>query len=80
MKKKNEKWRLCIDFINLNEACPKDNYSLLRNDQLVEATTGHELLSFMDAYSILAIIRSRCTHKMKTEPPSLLVGESIVTR
>ena len=50
MKKKNEKWRVCMDFINLNEACPKDSYPLPRIDQLVEATTDRELLSFMDAY------------------------------
>jgi len=51
VKKKNGKWRDCIDFTNLNEACPKDSYPLLRIDQLVDATAGHELLSFMDAYS-----------------------------
>ena len=39
-----------IDFTNLNEACPKDSFPLPRIDWLVEATTGHELLSFMDAY------------------------------
>jgi len=36
--------------MNLNEACPKDNYLLPKIDQLVEAMTGHKLLSFMDAY------------------------------
>jgi len=50
VKKKNGKWRGCIDFTNLNEACPKDSYPLLRIDQLVEATAGHEFLSFIDAY------------------------------
>ena len=48
MKKRNEMWRVCINFINLNEA---DSYPLLKIDQLVEAMAGHELLSFMDAYS-----------------------------
>jgi len=51
MKKKNRKWRVCIDFTNLNEACPKDSYPLPRIDQPVEVTAGHELLSFMDTYS-----------------------------
>ena len=50
VKKKNGKWSVCIDFTNLNEACPKDSYPLLKTDQLVEAIAGHELLSFMDAY------------------------------
>jgi len=39
------------DFTNLNEAYPKDSYPLLRIDRLIEASGGHELLSFMDAYS-----------------------------
>ncbi|PON52662.1 hypothetical protein PanWU01x14_207720, partial [Parasponia andersonii] len=51
VKKPNGKWRTCIDFTDLNKACPKDSFPLLRIDQLVDATSGHELLSFMDAYS-----------------------------
>jgi len=50
VKKKNEKWRFCIDFKNLNEAYPKDSYPLPRIDQLVETMTRYELFSFMDAY------------------------------
>ncbi|KAK0593866.1 hypothetical protein LWI29_007560 [Acer saccharum] len=33
------------------QACPKDSFPLPRIDQLVDATAGHETLSFMDAYS-----------------------------
>ena len=51
VKKKNEKWRTSVDFTNLNKACPKDNFPLSRIDQLVDATVGHQLFSFMDAYS-----------------------------
>ncbi|KAL5551786.1 hypothetical protein UlMin_001962 [Ulmus minor] len=43
--------RVCVDFTDLNKACPKDSFPLPRIDQLVDATAGHELLSFMDAYS-----------------------------
>ena len=42
---------MCIDFKKLNKACPKDSYPLSRIDQLVDATSGHELLTFMDAFS-----------------------------
>ena len=51
VKKPNSKLRTCIDFIDLNKACPNDSFPLPRNDQLVDATSGHQLLSFMDAYS-----------------------------
>ncbi|XP_059669890.1 uncharacterized protein LOC132315551 [Cornus florida] len=51
VKKANGKWRLCVDFTDLNKACSKDSFPLPRIDMLVEGTAGHELLSFMDAYS-----------------------------
>ena len=51
VKKNNGKWRMCVDFTDLNKACPKDNYPLLRIDTLVDSTAIHELLSFMDAFS-----------------------------
>ena len=40
-----------MDFTDLNKACPKDGFPLPRIDQLVDATLGHALLSFMDACS-----------------------------
>ena len=51
VKKSNCKWRMCVDFTDLNKACPKDSFPLPRIDQLVDSTTGHKLLSFMDAFS-----------------------------
>ncbi|XP_010451519.1 PREDICTED: uncharacterized protein LOC104733653 [Camelina sativa] len=51
VKKKNDTWRVCVDFTDLNKACLKDSFPLPRIDQLVEATAGNELLSFMDAFS-----------------------------
>src|SRR6185369_14750149 len=44
-------WRMCIDFMNLNKACPKDPFPLPRIDQVIDSTAGCELLSFIDAYS-----------------------------
>ncbi|KAL0416934.1 UNVERIFIED_CONTAM: hypothetical protein Slati_3525300 [Sesamum latifolium] len=43
------KWRMCIDFRDINKAYPKDFYPLSRIDQLVGSTSSHELLSLMDA-------------------------------
>ena len=51
VKKSNGKWRMCVDFTNLNKACPKDSYPCLRIDTLVDLTARHQLLSFMDAFS-----------------------------
>ena len=50
VKKSNGKWRMCVDFIDLNNACPKDSFPLPRIDQLVDSTIGHKLLTFMDAF------------------------------
>ena len=50
VKKANGKWRMCVDFTDLNKTCPKDSYSLPRIDQLVDSTAVHKLLSFMDAF------------------------------
>lgn len=48
--KKNGKWRVYVDYTNLNNAYPKDCFPVSKIDQLVDATTGHARLSFMDAY------------------------------
>ncbi|KAL0412313.1 UNVERIFIED_CONTAM: hypothetical protein Slati_3821000 [Sesamum latifolium] len=42
------KWRMCIDFRDLNKACPKDFYPLPWIDQLVDSTSGYELLRMID--------------------------------
>ena len=49
--KKGGKWRVCVDYMNLNEACSKDNFPLPRIDQIVDASAGHGMLSFLDAFS-----------------------------
>ena len=50
VRKSNGKWRMCVDFTNLNRACLKDSFPLPRIDQLVDLTVGHKLLTFMDAF------------------------------
>ena len=46
----NEKWRICVNFTDLNGAYPKDSFPLPRIDQLVDSTVRHKLLTFMDAF------------------------------
>ena len=50
VKKKSEKWRVCVNFTDLHKACPKDPFPILRIDQLVDATAGHPRVSFLDAF------------------------------
>ena len=52
VRKKNSKWRVCVDFTDLNWACPKDPYPfpMPKIDQLVNATYGHPRMSFLDAF------------------------------
>ena len=49
VKTSNGKWRMCVDFTNLNKACPKDDYPLPKIYRLVDSTACQTLLSFMDA-------------------------------
>ena len=51
VKKANGKWRMCVDFTDLNKACPKNSFPLPRINQLVDSTVGHKLLTFIDAFS-----------------------------
>ena len=51
VRKANGKWRICVDFIDLNKACLKKSFPLSKIDQLVDSTAGHNLLSFIDAFS-----------------------------
>ena len=86
VKKPNEKWRMCVDFTDLNRACPKDSYPLLRIDTLVDSTARHELLSFMDAFSGYNQIKMKEEDQEKTSFVTsqgiffLLQGDAVQTQ
>jgi len=42
---------MCVDYTDLNRACPKDTYPPPNIDKLVDNSSGYKLLSFMGAYS-----------------------------
>ena len=60
--KKGNKWRVCVDYIDLNDACSKDSFPPPLIDQLVDALAGHDMLSFLDAFSGY--------HKIPMHPPN----------
>jgi hypothetical protein len=49
-KKSSNEWRMCVDYTDLNKHCPKDPFGLPRIDQLIDSTTGCDLLCFLDCY------------------------------
>jgi len=66
VKKSNGKWRMCVDFTDLNNACPKDSSPLPNIDALVDSASGCTLLSFLYAYSRYNQIKMHSQDEDKT--------------
>ena len=66
VQKKNCKWRVCVDYTDLNKACPNDPFHLPYIDIMVDSTVGHELLTFLDASSIFNQIQMQPSDTKKT--------------
>jgi len=66
VKKSDGTWRMCIDFTNLNKACPKDSYPLPEIDQKIESLEGFKLKCFLDAYKGYHQIRMAKEDEEKT--------------
>lgn len=52
VKKKNGKWKVCVDFSNLNRVCLKNPFLVLKIDQLLDTTYGYPRMSFLDAFRV----------------------------
>ncbi|PKA53753.1 RNA-directed DNA polymerase like [Apostasia shenzhenica] len=66
VKKANGKWRMCVDFRTLNQACLKDTYPLPRINTMVDRTFRYEIMSFLDAFSGYHQIRMAKEDEEKT--------------
>ena len=73
MRKANGMWRPCIDYTDINQACPKDPFPLPHIDQIVDYTAGCDLLSFLDAYlGYHQIFMAKEDEEKKTSSPHAL--------
>jgi hypothetical protein len=50
-EKNTNEWRMCVDYTDLNEHCPKDSFGLPQIDQVINSMAGYDLLYFLDCYS-----------------------------
>jgi hypothetical protein len=50
VKKKNDKWRMCTNFTDLNKCCPKDDFPLSRIDMVVDSAAGSEIMALLDFF------------------------------
>jgi hypothetical protein len=66
VRKKNNEWRMCVDYTDLNKHCPKVPFGLPRIDEVIDSTASYELLSFLDCYSGYHQISLREKDRIKT--------------
>ena len=66
VKKKNGQMRCCVDYQNLNKACPKDEFPLPNMDMLIDLVAEHAIFSFMDGFSSYNQIRMSPKDAAKT--------------
>nr|KAJ0218981.1 hypothetical protein LSAT_V11C300130530 [Lactuca sativa] len=66
VKKHYGSWRMCINYSNLDNACPKDHYPLPEIDPKVESMEGFQLKCFLDTYKGYHQVKMRWENEEKT--------------
>jgi hypothetical protein len=51
VKKKNRKWRMCTNFMDLNKCCLKDDFPLTRIDKIIDSAIASEMMALLDCFS-----------------------------
>ena len=72
--KKEGKWKVCVDFTDLNKAFSKESFSLSKIDLIIDVTSKHELFSFMDAFLGYHQIKM---HSPDVEKTSFITGSGL---
>jgi hypothetical protein len=66
VRKKNNEWRMCVDYTDLNKHCPQDPFGLPCIDEVIDSIASYELLSFLDCYSSYNQITLNKDNQIKT--------------
>ena len=66
VRKKNNEWRMCVNYTNPNKHCPKDPFGLHCIDEVIDYIAGCELLCFLDCYSGYHQISLKEEYQIKT--------------
>ncbi|GJR30381.1 reverse transcriptase domain-containing protein [Tanacetum coccineum] len=80
VKKSDNSWRMCVDFKDLNKACPKDGYPLPEIDWKVESLCGFPFKCFLDAYKGYHQIQMAEEDEEKTANLEVHVDDLVIKR
>jgi hypothetical protein len=69
VKKKNGKWRMCTDFMDLHKCCPKDNFPITRIEKIIDSAMSYEVMALLDCFSVY---REIWLHKEDEEKTSFI--------
>ena len=64
--KKSDTWHMCIDYTDMNKACPNNPFALPMIYKVIDSTAGSELLCFLEAYSGYYHIKMKEENQEKT--------------
>ncbi|RDX65129.1 hypothetical protein CR513_56238, partial [Mucuna pruriens] len=73
VKKSNGKWWMCIDYVNLNKACPKDFYRLLSIDRLVDGASGFQKAGATYQCLMVKVFAKHISHNLEVYVDDMVI-------